>query len=82
MGAGRSMRSANPLAVRRTPLSPLRVLFHNPLGTPKAMSQGCGMQWKLSLGEFQRVQNRRRQPTRSCHFQCDLVVWDFAQQSE
>ena len=44
-------------------------LLHNPFGTPKAMTQGCSMPWKLSLEVFQGVQNRRRQRTRSCHFQ-------------
>ena len=42
--------------------------FTNRLGTPKAMTHGCGVQWKLFLEESQEVQNRRKQPTRSCHF--------------
>ena len=80
MGAGRSMRLANHLAVRWTPLSPL--LEDSPSFTIRSVRPRPCMPWNLSRKVFQGVQNRRRQPTRSCHFQCDLVASDFAQLSE
>ena len=83
MGAGRSMWLANPLAVRWTPLSPLE---DSPSFTIRSVRQGhdTGMRHAMEaiLGGVPGVQNRRRQPTRSCHFQCDLVASDFSQQSE